>query len=394
MFSVYRQPWFPAHPRHQVSFAGDLLYSCVCILVKLSVLHLYLQVAQRTLNKTFARFVKASMALCIISDLAYTLALILACRPVQAFWFQMDPVWSSSHDWHCTSQVQFMSAASIAITVMDFLVAFLPIHFFLQLRLAPRQKIILIGLFAVGSCSGLAAMVRSYYVSVAYHDIEDWTWHFWYIWIWTVVELAIGITCACAPAMKAFYIHCGSGKATLSTSTSSQAPSPDRPGLHRRSSSRAGLLEAFRRASSACGVNRKRMDSIAEMPSTTEISAFEAQHAKPHLFAKFSFTSDTSSEPPTAKPNLFAKFSWMRGKKAPEDKLPAHGAVEGASWDGPEETKTRSSARPVPYREESWQSLDMGPEQKVVWDGLDEGEKGRIVRVKSTVEVVLEPGRC
>lgn len=326
------------------------------------------------MNHTFARLVKATIALVICSTVAYNIALATACRPISAFWFQADPAWVKIHNWKCTSQKPFMLSAAVVIAAVDFLVALLPIKFFLQLQVAPRQKFILIVLFAIGSCAGVAATVRVYYVHVTYADVSDWTWNFWYIWNWTAIELAVGSICACAPSFKAFYLYCRSRNGVAGPSRSSQTPTPAD-----RRSSRAGLLSSIRRKSSAISWSQSRLSIVPEVNRFDESPGARASVSPPRM-------------------QLLPKFSSFQ-KRVDLDMQELHHIhptpVRELSWESGTTVslgKTTSAARPQPARDSSWRTQDLDPDEMVSWVAMEEEEKQSCVKVKYTVEVTLDSG--
>lgn len=52
---------------------------------------------------------------------------------------------------------------------------------------------------------------------------------------------------------------------------------------------------------------------------------------------------------------------------------------------------TTSTARPRLSRDTSWKSSEMIPDSKEVWTMLEADEKDLCVKIKSTLEVILEP---
>ena len=93
-----------------------------------------------------------------------------------------------------------------AVAALDLFVAVLPAMLFWNMRLPRRQKIAIWGLFGIGACTGVASLVRMYFIYLDFWKSYDFTWIGYEIWLWTSTELAVAIVCASAPALKTIFI--------------------------------------------------------------------------------------------------------------------------------------------------------------------------------------------
>jgi len=133
--------------------------------------------------------------------------LIFGCRPLNAYWNQVDPVWRTSgeHPYACLNEVATLYTANITSVVQDFLTFLMPLVLFANLQLPIRQKILLSFIFGVGFFLCIVGIVRILCTRTLYFDTYDVTWASQPLWIWTGVELHGAILCASAPALKLFF---------------------------------------------------------------------------------------------------------------------------------------------------------------------------------------------
>jgi hypothetical protein len=82
------------------------------------------------------------------------LAPLLGCRPLNAFWNQVDFAWAATHvegrDYVCFNEPADLLSASAISIVQDFIACFMPSVLFWKLQLPFRQKVALGALFSVG----------------------------------------------------------------------------------------------------------------------------------------------------------------------------------------------------------------------------------------------------
>ena len=187
--------------------------------VKISVLLFY-----RRLSVTFSRGFMIATWIGIVYNILYCvgfmLVLTLTCRPVNAYWDKVNPIWANEHDWRCGSEQIALPAAGALSVLGDFYSALLPMLLIVGLDLPKRQKLGLYMLFAIAFLvvgAGIARTIlvnivinRSYDVSqclsssVFNAHLFQFTWVLWEVWIWVQVELYLALLAASAPALKPF----------------------------------------------------------------------------------------------------------------------------------------------------------------------------------------------
>lgn len=86
-------------------------------------------------------------------------------------------------------------AANIINTVTDFVVVLLPIRTTMALKLPPRQRVIVTGLFGIGLIASAVGIARTYFSWVVFSASTDYdtTWRAWYVWLTSLIELHLGI---------------------------------------------------------------------------------------------------------------------------------------------------------------------------------------------------------
>lgn len=82
--------------------------------------------------------------------LTFIIVLIFTCSPVEAYWFRFSVPWLRTHKYQCHDEVATLVVIIVISTVQDFIACILPMFVVRKLRLPPRQKIALAGIFLVG----------------------------------------------------------------------------------------------------------------------------------------------------------------------------------------------------------------------------------------------------
>src|SRR5258708_7327115 len=132
--------------------AIEALYVLSTGLVKISILLFYRRLVAGSVSKLFKWAVRA----CIFSVIAYIITfettLILGCRPIYAFWNEVNPIWRGLNKgkYFCLDEVSTLYGANITIILQDFLTFLMPLLLFQKLQLPFRQKVLLGAIFGVG----------------------------------------------------------------------------------------------------------------------------------------------------------------------------------------------------------------------------------------------------
>lgn len=106
--------------------------------------------AVNTIERWFLYAVWASMAFVLAYMLTFVLTIFLGCKPLPAYWNQVDPSWARTNGWKCFNEGAVMLAASAISVVQDFLACGLPPLLFRKLQIPRRQKVALGCIFSVG----------------------------------------------------------------------------------------------------------------------------------------------------------------------------------------------------------------------------------------------------
>ncbi|KAK3319163.1 hypothetical protein B0H66DRAFT_258056 [Apodospora peruviana] len=171
-----------------------LAYTLSLVFTKTSICLLYLTI----FTIEWAR--KASwslLAIVVVSNLWITISILTYCIPLQATW---DLSIKASF---CQSQDAFWANTGINIGT-DFLIFLLPIPAVLPLRLPYRQKVLLVGVFAIGFFVCLVSLVRLAILIKAKEPSMDFTYSGTELTYWTVIEIHTAIIIACIMTLKPF----------------------------------------------------------------------------------------------------------------------------------------------------------------------------------------------
>ncbi len=89
----------------KVVFANDFQYTITTSLTKISILLFYRRLSSGAVTPTFHWMPRGCIAFIVLTFIAFTLTTILSCRPLNAFWNQVDFEWNLTHhegrDYEC-----------------------------------------------------------------------------------------------------------------------------------------------------------------------------------------------------------------------------------------------------------------------------------------------------
>jgi hypothetical protein len=174
--------------------------------VKISILLFY-----RRLSSNFNRAFFIATWIGIAYNIAYLVTFLIvigsACRPLKAYWWQLNPEWAATHKFTCIdAHITLPTSAGMSI-LGDCYATLLPCILILKLDLPRRQKLALYPLFLLGFLVVVAGIARTYFINYVINETYDITWYLWKYWIWTLVELYSAIMAASAPALKPFFLR-------------------------------------------------------------------------------------------------------------------------------------------------------------------------------------------
>jgi hypothetical protein len=132
--------------------AIEATYILATGLTKISILLFYRRLVSGTVSNGFVWAIRVSIFSVAAYILTFENTLVFGCRPINAYWNEVDPIWRTSgdHPYKCLSEVGALYAANITSIVQDFLTFLMPLVLFMKLQLPLRQKVVLSVIFGVG----------------------------------------------------------------------------------------------------------------------------------------------------------------------------------------------------------------------------------------------------
>lgn len=85
--------------------------------------------------------------------------------------------------------------ASITNVITDFMTTVVPMPLIWKLQLARRQRLAVIGIFAIGFTVTIASSFRTYYAWMNTYGSYDATWWGWSCALSAGVEINVGLVC-------------------------------------------------------------------------------------------------------------------------------------------------------------------------------------------------------
>lgn len=213
-------------------------------LIKISILLFYRRLSSRVVSNRFRWATWTTIAFIATSTIAFTLAPILGCQPISAFWDQVNSAKIlKGYKYRCFNEGADVFAASVVSTFQDLITAMLPTFLYWNLRIPVRQKIALFGIFAIGYGVAALGIMRAYYSWRTFFETYDVTWVTWDLFMVTLLELHVGCFCANAPTFKVFFKHFFHDKLTSRAKQSGASEQKNQLSGTRSSKSSAGLLK-------------------------------------------------------------------------------------------------------------------------------------------------------
>ncbi len=120
---------------------------------KVSILLFYRRVLWRSYSVVFHRTNLLLLFSVIATTIACYFSLVFSCTPVEAYWKNrtfIEPLEPTPTDYKCRGEPVTMLIPSIISVITDFLVTIFPLFFISRLQLPPRQKWVLMFIFALG----------------------------------------------------------------------------------------------------------------------------------------------------------------------------------------------------------------------------------------------------
>ena len=163
----------------QIQYAGGPVYTMALLGFKVSLLTSYLRIGGFV--STYKYIILAAIAACTINQLIFTFLLLFACNPVAKQWDATLPG-------HCINTVPSYYGLAGTSLGFDILIIALPLPVLGNLQLRRKQKIALMGVFALGFFVTIIQIIRIFTVKnlKTYTDSRP-------IVIWSVIEISLGV---------------------------------------------------------------------------------------------------------------------------------------------------------------------------------------------------------
>lgn len=133
-------------------FWPELAYLIVIATIKISILISYMRIFGRL--RWFRNVVIATGTLTVMWCLGHFFSVIFQCTPVDKAWYPSKPG-------TCIHLIAFLWGNSISNTILDYIILFLPAIPVWKLQMAPVQKMLILGSFALGSVYVFSLASRS-----------------------------------------------------------------------------------------------------------------------------------------------------------------------------------------------------------------------------------------
>ncbi|EDU51282.1 conserved hypothetical protein [Pyrenophora tritici-repentis Pt-1C-BFP] len=186
-------------------------------------------------------------ALACANGFFYLLCVIFNCIPVHAAW---DITVTGAK---CIPIRSIYLGGSVPNVVLDLFIVMLPIPHVWRLHAPLAQRIVLAGMFALGTFIAVVSLVRLIiFLQIPIATQGDVTYNFREIIVWSIVEINIGLTCACLPSLKPAFQMIGLNRLfSFSSSRPSEMRTPGASGV-------SGGLDDFSNPKMGSGRPRKK----------------------------------------------------------------------------------------------------------------------------------------
>ncbi|KAB8298299.1 hypothetical protein EYC80_002028 [Monilinia laxa] len=172
----------------QMSWAAAILYFSVVTAIKISILLMYRRIFSASLVRSFWVF----MGLVVVWWLVGTVATCISCVPASRFW-----TGPSAGGWCFNFNIYWMVMGLIEI-IVDIGILVLPIGVVVGLQMPNSQKILVAGIFLLGSFVVITGVVR---VVLGYAPGSQ-NVDFPRAELWSTVHVGMAIVCACLPNFR------------------------------------------------------------------------------------------------------------------------------------------------------------------------------------------------
>ncbi|KAL4878129.1 hypothetical protein BJY04DRAFT_221486 [Aspergillus karnatakaensis] len=180
------------------SYATEIIYNPILSIVKYSILCFLLRLTgQKTEVKRAIWIIIGINTIVMVTTLFLT---VFRCVPIAYHW---NP--TAYPDTKCLVFADFVTGTACATLFTDVLVLILPTWIVYNLRMAQKQKLMLIGILSLGLVGVIAGIVRIVLLDIydrklASGSIADYNYNVYFAL--STIEIGLVIVAACAPSFK------------------------------------------------------------------------------------------------------------------------------------------------------------------------------------------------
>jgi len=177
------------------NFVTQVLSVLAIMFVKISIC---LFLARLAPTPTYKRICYGIAIFMGIYSIGADFTIIFQCTPIEKIWNRLGVKGT------CFTVPVLMGLSYTHSTInisSDILLVFLPVPMLWKAQIAPRKKVILYIILALGLFASCASCVKVHYL-VNYGETGDFLWDSVELTRWTIIEINVGIACACIPALS------------------------------------------------------------------------------------------------------------------------------------------------------------------------------------------------
>ncbi|KAK4900655.1 hypothetical protein LTR27_002371 [Elasticomyces elasticus] len=270
-----------------LAWLGEFAFLISTCCTKISVLLFYRRLVQGTFSKRWRMATIGAIIFTACYCVAFELALILNCRPTEAYWKAYSPSYTKSY--YC-ADTRNLNPVSGALSVFsDLYAVLLPMGMLRHFDAPKKQKVALNFVFSLGLIVVACGCVRTYYIhqlGVSY----DITWQGYSLFVWSALEVHLALICASAPALRVFfreYMSDPLSRALQSTRTMTSARGSNRDSRQPDGSTMVSYSSHARDSSvgtSECG-DKKLIQHNVKSPLDT-VGEAEVEPSSPYMMAR------------------------------------------------------------------------------------------------------------
>ncbi|KAI1740711.1 hypothetical protein F4680DRAFT_417575 [Xylaria scruposa] len=173
----------------RLSYMAEILFGVGLTSIKLSILWFYYLLF--SINPILKPIIRATAAICVLWFVVATLVIIFQCKPIQAYWEQLDsPVF-------CLESPRVLLGYELSNLFVDVAILCIPTGTVSQLQLPLSKKLPVIGIFLLGAVVCIFSILRLTTIWNPPDIIKNFD--FGYTYTWSSLQLGLAIITSCLP---------------------------------------------------------------------------------------------------------------------------------------------------------------------------------------------------